>query len=265
MAEILDVTFDDDDELEQFLVLDGNRPKTKVASPENVLLYDPLDELEVGGIKQFIEGDTALLLSEDPDVMIASAGDEHSYIISVGGKIVETTPDEAEDALQALHDSILESDPHPLVDVHEKILKSEVRRHVVNPLKQTFDDDHRISIEPQGWVVDGFYLVDWNAKMYTMNDDRDQGDYVRSSGDVVRKDTTYEFMRITHSLSDFDDVSVTIDGETYTLTERDMLFLAKVTWLLDKEHYHPDDVLWTYMDRWEDVEREEPNFDKFSI
>jgi hypothetical protein len=265
MAEILDATWDDDGELEQFLVLEGNRPKTKVASPENVLLYDPLDELEVGGIKQFIEGDIALLLSEDPDVMIASAGDEYSYIISVGGKLVETTPDEAEDALQALHDSIVQSDPDPLVDVHDQILRSEVRRHVVNPLKKTFDDDHRISIEPQGWVVDGFYLVDWNAKMYTTNDDRNDGDYVRSSGSVTKKDTTYEFMRIDHSLSDFDDVDVTIDGETYTLTERDMLFLAKVTWLLDKEYYHPDDVLWTYMERWETVEQEEPNFDQFTI
>jgi len=55
-----------------------------------------------------------------------------------------------------------------------------------------------------------------------------------------------------------------------------MLFLAKVNWLLDRRHYHPDDEFWMNVDRytavdWEtgepetDENNDEPDLSGFSL
>jgi len=268
MTEVLDVSRDDDsDEITQFLILgDDGQPATKVASPENLLLYDPDDELPFeGGMYDFLSGDSALRLSEEPKVVVGQAGDEYSYVLNIDGNAVETTPTQADELLQGVYDAIAKDDVSKLSDLHAEIIKNQVRRNIVNILAQTFEERHRIEIVPNGWLVDDFYLVDWNAKMYAKNDDPEEGDYVRSGTDTVQKDDSYEFVRLNHSLNQSDTVTVTIDGTEYSLTEREMLFLSKIKWLLHRRHYHPDTPFWDYVDKWATVAEEEPNLDVFDI
>jgi hypothetical protein len=271
MTDILDKSYDNDTgEITQFLVMDGAEPVTKKATPENLLLYDPEDELPFdGGMKQFLSGDGALKLSAD--VLVAQSGNEYSYLLSVNDSVVETTPNQAEEFLQSLYDSISSDSMQPLRAFHAKVIKNQVRRNIVNVLKQTFEQSNRIEITASGWLVDNFYLVDWNAKMYTANDDRDEDDYVRSGG-TVKKDKSYEFVRLRHDIGSFDPIEISFDGSSYTLTEREMLFLSKVKWLLHRRHYHPDKPFWQFADRWADVSVEdgtpdnsEPNLDVFDI
>jgi hypothetical protein len=268
MTEVLDVSRDNEtNEITQFLILgDDGQPDTKVASPENLLLYDPADELPFdGGMYDFVSGESALRLSDE--VTVGQSGDEYSYVLSVGGSVVETTPAQADELLQGVYDAVAEDDVSKLKSLHAKIIKNQVRRNIVNILAQTFEEKHRIEIVANGWLVDDFYLVDWNAKMYAKNDDPEEGDYVRdrNSKSGVSKDESYEFVRLRHSVSSGDTTEVTIGGKAYTLSEREMLFLSKIKWLLHRRHYHPDAPFWDFAEKWATVEEKEPNLDVFDI
>lgn len=268
MTEVMDISRDDDGEITQFLIFNEGQPETKRGTPENLLLFDPEDKMPFeNGLYEFLSGDSALRLSKDPPIIVQQAGNEYSYILRYDDNMVETTPSQAEELLESMYAAIAEGKFSQLEAFVERVLRSQVRRHVVNPLVHTFREQRRIELVPNGWLVDDFILVDWDAKMYAANDDPDEGDYVRSGSDAVQKDTTYEFVQLDKNFTPDGEQSVTIDSTEYTLTEREMLFFAKVKWLLNRREYHPDNPFWSYVDRWTGVENdaEEPNLDKFSL
>jgi hypothetical protein len=268
MTEVLEVSRDDDTgEITQFLVMDDGMPSTKNATPTNLLLYDPADKLPFGGgLKQFVDGSEALRLSGDPSVILGQTGDQKSYVLAVDEHPVETLPSQSDEVLQGLYEALAHDDLSGLTDMHERIMEQQVRRDVVCPLATTFDERERILVVENGWLVDGFFLVDWSAKMYAANDDPEEGDFVRSSGKAVKKVRTYEFVQFERDVSNaVSSETVVIDGEEYELTEREMVFLTKVTWLLWREHYHPDEAFWDYTNKWADTPKEEPNLDKFEL
>lgn len=274
MTEILDVSRDNETgEVTQFLILENGQPETKIASPENLLLYDPEDELPFdGGVADFLGGESALQISEQPQILVAQTGDNYSFILNINGEIVETTPSQAERTLRSIYSALADENSSKLESLHQSIMANQVRRGLINALKHDFPKSERIEITANGWLVDGFYLVDWNAKMYTANDDPEEDDYVRT-GSTVEKDKSYEFVRIRHKISQDDSVSVSFGDDVYQLTEREMLFLGKIKWLLHRRHYHPDKPFWMYADRWSDVDVEsgkpesqpEPNLDVYTL
>jgi len=239
-------------ELEQFLVFWSNgEPELKRASAENVLLFDPEDELPFeNGMYGFLNGDHALILSEDPELLIAPTSNEYAYLIRLRGTVVETTPEQSQTVLEGVLEVARSGDPSTIIDLHHSIMDSQVRQDLVNVLYQTFDQTERIDRRSNGWLVDGYYLVDWNASIYTADDDPDEEDYVRR-GDTVEKDGSHEFveLRMSRAARDLDPETVTISGDRYQLSEREMLFLAKVKWLLARRHYHPDESFWMTADR----------------
>lgn len=275
MTEILDVSRDNDtDEITQFLILENGQPETKIATPENLLLYDPADELPFeGGLNDFLSGSNALRVSSEPEIVVKQSNDEYSYMLSVDDNLVETTPNQAEELLRGVYGAMADDDETRLANLHREILETQVRRPIVNALKKTFDERERIEIVANGWLIDAFYLVDWNANLYGANDDPQEGDYVRSGGKAVKKDTTYELCDLSGNLSVIDGFSVTLGGDEYSLTERELLFLSKVKWVLHRRHYHPDEAFWRYVDRWADVDVEtgrpetedEPNLDVYDL
>ena len=276
--EIADKSYDQEtEELTQFLVFwpDGE-PGLKIASPENKLLFDPQDQLPFeNGMYEFLNGQEALLLSEDPEVIVAPTNNEYAYILRVRGNTVETTPNQASDVLEGVLQVAEEESVDKILNVYDDIMSSQVRQHVINALLSTFEEDERIESLMNGWLIDDFYLVDWAASLYTKDDDPDEGDYQREGGDVVKKDTSYEFVDLNLN-RDIEPVEVGINGQRYRLSEREMLFLAKVKWLLNRRHYHPDEPFWRYADQWASVdeetgepgaieEDEKPDLDTFSI
>lgn len=266
--EVLSCSYDNNTgELKQFLIIgDDGQPDTKLASPTNLLLYDPEDELPFdGGMYDFMSGDSALRLSEDPYVAVGQAGDEYTYVLNIDGDAVETTREQADDLLRGVYDALVENDTAALQKLYDDIMSNQVRRPVVNALAKTYSEHQRLEIVQNGWLVDGFYLVDWNANMYASNDDPEEDDYVRSGSETVQKDTTYEMVRLSHSIDTDDRVDVTVNGTNYTLTEREMLFLSKITWLLNRRHYHPDTPFWEFANKWADVEDETPDLDSFEL
>lgn len=265
---VADVSYNRDGEMEQFLIFwDEGEPDTRRATTKNILLFDPEDEMPFdGGLYQFFENNNGVKVSDDPEIVVAPDGNEYSYILSIDGSVVETTPTQAESFLEALYDAVVEGNTNGLERLYESILNEQVRRRIVNAIHPTFPESERIEVLANGWLVDDFFLVDWNAKMYTKNNDRSEDDYIRNGSDAVKTDKTYEFVQFTHSIKDdFDNKSILIGDEEFTLTDRESLFLAKVTWLLDREYYHPDEAFWTYTNQWANTPTTQPNMDQFSL
>lgn len=244
-------------ELQQFTVLDDDgQPQLVKATAENVLLYDPENELPFdNGMYNFLSGEEALVLSQsEPKVMVAPTSNEYCYIIRVGERTVETTPNQAENVLRAIKDATIERDISSLTSLYESIIKSQVRRDIINRLRVTFDEHERISQVNRGWLVDDFYLVNWEASLYTKHNNPDEGDYKRGGGGVRKTDTSYEFIQGSVT-RDVKPVNVTIDGESVSLTEREMLFLTKVKWLLNRREQHPDMPFWKWADKYAAVNK----------
>lgn len=267
MSRIIDKSYNKESgELQQFTIIaDTGQPDLKKATAENILLYDPEDELPFeDGMRSFLSGDEALVLSEsDPEVMVAPTTNEYCYILRVKGSTVETTPNQAERVLSGIKDAAIDREFKPLVDLYDHIMSTQVRRGVVNALLDTFDEQDRIESNNNGWLIDDFYLVDWTASMYFKHDDPDEPDVKRGGGGVRETDRSYEFVQL-NLRRDVDPIEVSIGGETFRLTEREMLFLAKVKWLLDRRHYHPDRPFWMYADKRAAVDWKtgEPNTDE---
>lgn len=240
------------DEITQFTIIDDRgQPKLKKATPENLLLFDPADELPFeNGMREFLSGNEALVLQENsPTIMVAPTTNDYCYIIRVGDNTVETTPKQAESVLSSIRDAVVDRDVDQLINLYDTIMSSQVRRDVVNALHETFDEFDRIDKNSNGWLVDDFYLVDWSASMYAKNDDPEEKDKIRGGASGVKEtDKSYEFVQL-HLRRDTEPVEVSIDGDFYRLTEREMLFLAKIKWLLNRRAYHPDKPFWMFADK----------------
>jgi hypothetical protein len=276
MANIIDKSYNQETgELQQFTIItDDGQPQLVKANDKNVLLYDPENELPFDdGLYGFLNGDDAILLSQnDPEVIVAPTENEYCYVLRVGGNTIETTPRQAENVLSGVKSAAIDGDIEAIVSVYDDVIANQVRRPVVNKLLGTFEKDDRIQQTGSGWLIDDFYLVDWEASMYTKNDDPDENDVMRSGSGVVETDRSYEFIEVSIP-REIDPIEVGIGGETFRLTEREMLFLSKVKWLLNRREHHADIPFWKWTDKrasvdWRTGEPEdddEPDLDSFEL
>jgi len=277
MSTVIDVSTNrDTGEIEQFTIInEQGQPELMKATATNMLLYDPMDELPFdGGLGSFLSGDEAILLSEEPKLIVSSTSSRNCFIIHYDGNTVETTPAMSESVLRGVKEAAVDEDIGALIDVYDEVMSTQVRRDVINALLDTFDETFRIEKTPSGWVVDEFFIVDWTASMYAKTDDPDSADVVRSGSGVVEADRSFEFVQL-YLNREIEPVTVSINGESFRLSEREMLFLGKVNWLLDRRHYHPDDEFWMNVEQytavdWEtgepvEQDEDEPDLSKFSL
>jgi hypothetical protein len=107
-------------------------------------------------------------------------------------------------------------------------------------------DSNRVEVTPRGWVIDGYYIVDWKASVYVITDNQDEDDYVRSGGEVKTVDKSHEFVELSLRGYSPERKKIKLNDETYILGEREMLFLSKVEWLLNRAKYHSDEPFWRF-------------------
>lgn len=240
---VRDVNRAEDDEVLSMLVEEppGHPPHFIDGSPENVLLY--LHEL-----KEFLDGEQGARLSHDPHISVKPTRGESVYRIRVGERPVESMPHQSDDVLRAVQAAIEDEDLEPIVEVYKEILDNQVRRDVVNKLIDVLDTipTGRVQVTESGWLIDQYYLVDWTASVYVVEDDRDSPDYTRSGDTVEVTDKSKEFVELDTGHSP-ERMGVKMpDGEQLILGQREMLFLSKAKWLLERTKYHEDEPFWRY-------------------
>jgi hypothetical protein len=257
MSEVIDISRDaETGEITQFTVIrEDGQPDLVKGTAENLLLYDPAEELPFdNGMHDFLHGDQTLVLSQDdPVVMVAPTSSAYCYILRVRDRTVETTPSQAERLLRGVKDAVIDDEISGLVSLHDDIVSTQVRVRIVNKLMSTFDESGRLRQTDRGWLVDDFYLVNWEASLYTRHNDPDTGDFKRAGGGIQKTDTSKEFVKLRHS-REIEPAEVSIGSTTVRLSEREMLFLAKVKWLLHRREQHPDLSFWMFSDKYASVD-----------
>lgn len=247
---VRDVNRADDNEVLSMLVEEppGHPPHFIDGSDENVLLY-------LHGLKEFLNGQEGALLSEDPHISVKPSVSESVYHITVGDRAVESMPNQSDDVLRAMKDAIENRELQPIVDIYKEIINNQVRRDVITDLIEILDilPKGRLQATASGWLIDSYYLVDWTASVYVIEDDRDGPDYTRSGDTVEVTDKSKEFVELQASYSPTRMSVKRPDGETLVLGEREMMFLSKVKWLLERTKYHQDEPFW----RWNENRRKE--------
>lgn len=247
---VRDVNRADDNEVLSMLVEEppGHPPHFIDGSAENVLLY--LHEL-----KEFLDGKHGALLSDDPHISVKPSASESVYRVTVGERPVESMPHQSDDVLYAVKDAIENDDLDPIVEIYKEIIDNQVRRDVVNDLIELLDvlPAGRLQVTADGWLIDSYYLVDWTASVYVIEDDRDSPDYRRSNDTVEVTDKSKEFVELRASHSPNRMTVKRPDGEELILGEREMMFLSKVKWLLERTKYHQDEPFW----RWNENRRKD--------
>lgn len=210
---------------------------------ENVLLY-------VHELREFLEGERGAVLSEDPHITVQNTNASSVYRITVDERPVESMPGQANDVLEALRAAIEEEDIDPILDIYEDIIDSQVRREVVQKLQEALPniDEDRIEETNRGWLIDRFYVVDWTASVYVVTDDPDEDDYEIRGGGVGKTDRDHEFVELVPDSAP-ERQRVKFGDETVLVGEREMMFLSKVEWLLDRTKYHPDESFWRYNEK----------------
>lgn len=240
---VRDVNRAKDNEVLSLLVEEppGTPPHFIDGSVENVLLY--LHEL-----KEFLNGEQGALLSDDPHISVQPTTGDSVYRIRVGDQPVESMPHQSGDVLRAVQAAIEDEDLDPIISVYKEIINSQVRRDVVNELIDLLDiiPPGRIQVRDSGWLVDQYYLVDWTASVYAIEDDRDSPDYRRSGNTVEVTDKSKEFVDLNVGYTPEQMMIRKPDGEELILGEREMLFIAKVKWLLKRTEYHKDEPFWRF-------------------
>lgn len=226
------------------LVQEGSRaPELIDGTIENELLY-------VDGLSEFLNGNKGAKLSEQPEILVRSTRGGSVYEIRVNDRPVESMPSQADDVLRALKAVKDESNIDPILDVYEEIIDSQVRRDLMRMMMKGIPNinEDRIEVTDRGWLIDSYYVVDWTASLYVTTDDPDESDYVRSGSDVKEVEKDHEFVNLRDSYSP-ERKKVKIDGDIVLVGEREMMFLSKVRWLLDRTQYHADEPFWRYTER----------------
>lgn len=235
----IDINAAGDNVLSMYVRTDENPDGTLVdGTTENVLLY-------VHELHNFLKAERGAVLHRDPDIAVRPTATPSVYEITVGERPVKSLPSQSDDVLKAVRAAKEDGDLNPLIEVYKEIVDTQVRRDVLNKLIDVLPNipRERVQITDEGWVVDDYYVVDWKAEMYAKGGPDDT--YTRS-GDTLDKD--HEFLKLNMSYEP-ERKKVKLDGETLLLGEKEMEFLGKVRFLLDRAEFHEDEPFWRYNEK----------------
>lgn len=218
-----------------FLVKVNGETKPVKNTAKNKLLYKH-------GLYGFLYGggNDRKVLSDDPYVAVKPLQTDGEYRVWHGAEDMGVTvpPSKAERLLNGVVDAIEHNDLSRVESVYRDILNNQVRRQVINPLSIMYPQSEVVPTD-EGWVVRGLFKVTWEADVYLVGKDLDEGDYVRGGGGVTQTDEPQEFLTL-EAQTVPEPKTVKITGQEYTLSELEMEFIAKIEYLLDFEEHIED-------------------------
>ena len=238
-----------------FLVRVDGTTQQVASTPKNELLYKHgLYSLLHAGA----DAERVVLSDEDDDVYaaVAPTANDSVYNIWFGDPDdhpLQNPPSKANEVLAGVRDALEDpADYSTLKDAYEWVRDNQVRRDIMEKLLPLFP---RASVIPneEGWVVEGMFLVTWDARVFIAGSDLDEGSY-RVAGGVTKTDEKREFLSLTpekdpeETIENGDNI-VVIGGEEYELGELELMFLAKVKWLLHYDENLDDEAFWAVIKR----------------
>lgn len=196
-------------------------------SPENRLLYEH-------NLYSFLRHGNDVLVfntdSDDTEVRVIASEDASEYDMIVGdGDRLHLGPHLKSDLVNALievYDGD-ERDPAPLIEMYDDIRSERVREPVINELSAREPFASAVTTSADGWLIHDHLLLTWERDLHHP----DTTAYNRRGNTVAEgsSEIAYE-LRVGEPSSDDADRQLTVNGETYRLTDAEMEFVAKAAW-----------------------------------
>lgn len=214
-----------------FLVDIGGEIKHVKNSPANKLLYKH-------GLYEFLYTDNnkKKILSEDPFAAVKPIDREGEYKVWYENKDIGviSRPSDERKVLNGVLESIENNDYSGIRKVYEEIFSRQVRRQVVSPLSIMYPRGEVVPAE-DGWIIRGMFKLTWEAEIYLVGKDLEEGDYRRRGGSVVKTDSPQEILTLSGDYEQIEPRTIEIGNSEYTLTELEREFISKVEFLLEFE------------------------------
>lgn len=233
-----------------FLVNVDGATKQVAHTPKNELLYKHglYDLLNGHG-----ENNRTELSTDGDETYVAIAPTEHDDIYSLwfgeeDDVPLQTPPSRADNVLRGVRDALSEySSLERIREEYQWVLKNNIRREVVEPLITMFPQSSVVP-SPEGWHIEGLFVVTWDARVFLLKNESEEGSFKVRGSETVKTDSC-EFISLTPQF-DVEELiqsrknTVTIDGTTHELGELELIFLSKVSWLINYRDNYSDDVFW---------------------
>lgn len=214
-------------------------------TPRNRLLYDR-ENYSIDGKSLYTmlhsDGGRRVVLSDKPYIAVAPTVHESQYRIWVDSEYpVKASPRFSEKILKGIVEVSDSGDATLLEEVYEEVINNRVRREAVRfPLEMKKLPDDRIEIIPEGWLIDGMFLVTWDATIYLYTSDWNTESFDPRSSN--KQEEPGEFIGITPN-DEFEPYEMTVGDKTYKFGKLEQLFIWRVRWMLDWEHNIEDEAL----------------------
>lgn len=221
-----------------FLVkIDGETKPVKNTSTNKLLYKYGLYEFLYGGESE------RKILSEDPYIAVEPLDSDGKYRVWHGDSDLGVTvpPSKSENLLSGIVDALEHDDYSQVEAVYRDIFNNQVRRQVINPLSIMYPQSEVVPAD-EGWIIRGLFKVTWDANVYLVGKDLDEGDYRRGGGGVTQTDEPMEWLELEPQTVP-EPKTIKINDNQYTLSELEMEFIAKVEYLLDFEETIGDEAL----------------------
>jgi hypothetical protein len=208
---------------------DGSTETKTKSSPLNQLLYghnlwgllDTGDEIWTHKGKE-----------DEPTVTIIP-GENDCYTIRLGN-----APDltigahHKTDLIDALIEMYQEGDGEsvqPITALYDSIRRDMLRADLLDAFSKAFAG--KVEVRDDGWFINGHLLLNYEGEFYHPETDSRQ----RSGRSVIGVNSASEAYRLqVESPEEMMSREITIDGETRRLTPKEMKFLSKAIWAVEK-------------------------------
>lgn len=222
-------------------------------TPKNHLLYNR-DDFAINGKSLYTilhtNPDKRIVISEEPYAAVSTSQFEESYRLwydDPDGYMVKTPVSRATDVLQGIIDAFEENDCGRLNDIYYDVLDDQVRREKVNLLldpelsiSASLPAD-RIDVLPEGWLIDGMFLLTWDAEVFLYTENWRSGSYQPRTSE--QNEEPGQFMEVQpSSQSILEPREEQIFGDDVRFGEKECLFIYRATWFLDWKHHLDDEA-----------------------
>lgn len=168
---------------------------------------------------------------EEPSVTLIP-GEDECYTIRLGDApdltIGAHHKTDLVDALSSMYEDHDGDSVGPILNLYDSIREDMMRTEALVPFADVFSD--KVEKRDDGWFINGHLLLTYEGDFYHPSTDSRQ----RSGHSVIGAGSTAEAYSVSVSSPERSmSRNVTVDGEDYQLTDKEVKFLAQAMWAIE--------------------------------
>jgi len=221
-------------------ILDDNKQNWLVMTPEG----GTATKTKSSSLNQLLYGHNLFGLIDRGDEIWVNTGleDEQKVTISPGDDECYTIrPDEAPDltlgahykkqlidALASVYEDHDGNSVSPIMDLYDSIRDDMIRTEVLEPFAEVFSD--KVAVREDGWFIHDHLLLTFEGDFYHPNTNSRERDGQTVIG-ATSSSSAYSVN--VDEAKDEMSRSITVDGQDFRLTNKEVGFIARVIWAIE--------------------------------